>query len=97
MRNVNRPQRSKARQRGDGNMQSHSQRRGIEGQAPPDFTTVGFDPLEVTEALHCRTLLVVSPHSLRNVSPCAHFNMEAQLSLNFTGNFIRMPAGVNET
>src|SRR5215813_12825289 len=94
---VDRPQRSEARHSGDGEMQSHFQKRVIEGQAPADFTTVGFDPLEVTEALHCRTLRVVWPHPPINVSSCSHFNMEAQFRLNFTGNFIRMPAGINET
>src|SRR5438045_9356507 len=93
---VDRPQRSKARQRGDGNMHSHSQRRGIEGQAPPDFTTVVFDPLEVTEALQRRTLRVVRLHSLLNVSSGPHFNMEAQFSFNLAGTFIRTPARVND-
>src|SRR5262252_2494269 len=95
--NVDRPERREARQNGDGNMKSHSQRRRVEGPAAPGFTTVVLNSLEVAETLHGRTLRVVWPHSLLNVSPGAHGNVEAQFCLNFTGNLIWMPAGVKET
>src|SRR5262245_31636983 len=77
-------------------MQSHSQKRGIEGKAPSDFTTVISDPLEVTEALQRRALRVVWPHSLLNVGSCSHFNMQAQFSFNLAHQLIGTPPGTNE-
>src|ERR1051325_2618421 len=96
MSDVDRPQRDDARYSGDRNMQSHPQGRGIQGQTPSDFTTVVFDPLEITEALQRRALRVVRLHSPLNVGSCSHLNMEAQFSFNLTGNFDGRPARVNE-
>src|SRR5678815_4365122 len=92
---VHRPQRGQTRQNRDGDVQPHSQRRGIEGKAPSDFTTVVSDTLEVTEALQCRTLRVVRPHSLLNVCSCSHFNMEALFSFNLTLHLVGTPPGAN--
>src|ERR1051325_12216219 len=96
MRDVHRPQRGQTRQNRGGNVQPHSQRCGIERKAPSDFTTVISDRLEVTEALQRRTLRVVRPHSLLNIGPCSHFNMEAQFSFNLTHHFVGTPPGPNE-
>src|SRR6188474_371936 len=93
---VHRPQRGETRQNRDGNVQPHFQRRGIEGKASSDFTTVISDPLEVTEALQRCTLRVVWPHSLLNVGSCSHFNMEAQFSFNLVHHLVRTPPGTNE-
>src|SRR6185369_8576593 len=97
MRDIDRPQRGEPSHSGDANVHSHFQRRRFDGQAAADFTTVSFDLLEVTEALHCRAARVIWPHSLLDVISRSHFNMEAQFRLNFTGKTIGMPAGVNET
>src|SRR6185295_10416344 len=93
---VHRPQRGQTRQNRDGNVQSHSQWRGIERKAPSDFTTVISDLLEVTEALQRRTLRVFWPHSLLNVGSCSHFNMEAQFSFNLAHHLVGTPPGTNE-
>src|SRR5678816_4564356 len=93
---VHRPQGGQTRQNRDGDMQPHSQRYGIEGKAPSNFTTVISDLLEVTEALQRRTLRVVWPHSLLNVGSCSHFNMEAQFSFNLAHHLVGTPPGTNE-
>src|SRR6185503_5571427 len=94
---VPRPQRGQTRHDRDGNVQPHSQRCGIEGKAPSDFTTVISDALEVAKALQRRTLRVVWPHSLLNVGSCSHFNMEAQFSFNLARHLIGTPPGTNES
>src|SRR5678816_435370 len=94
---VHRPQRSQTRQHRDGNVQRHSQRRGIKGKAPSDFTTIISDSLKVTEALQRRTLRVVWPHSPLNVGSCSHFNMEAQFSFNLALHFVGTPPRTNES
>src|ERR1051325_11503167 len=94
--NVHRPQRGQTRQNRDGNVQRHSQRRGIEGKALSDLTAVISDPLEVTETLQRRTSRVVWTHSLLNVRSCSHFNVDAQFSFNLTHQLVGTPPGTDE-
>src|ERR1044071_6562912 len=94
---VDSPQRGETRQHRDGNVQPHFQKHGIERKASADFTTAVLNSLEVPETLHCCSLCVIWLHSALDVCFSPHFNMEFQFRLDFTGNFIRMPARVNET
>src|SRR5690349_16579781 len=94
---IDRPQRSEARNNRNANVQPHFQRYGIDRKASPEFTATIFDSLEVSETLRRCNLCVIRLHSGLDVCSGPHFNMKPQLRLHFTRNFIRMPAGFNET
>src|ERR1051325_1628337 len=94
---VDGPQCRGARQNRDGNVQPHSQKRGIERQASPGFTTAVFDSLEVPEALHCCMSSLVWRHSIFNVGSRPHFDMKTQFRLNFACNLVGTSHGMNKT
>src|SRR5437588_6289541 len=92
---VDRPQRGGAGECRNRDVQSHSQKTGIEWKTAPDFTTPGFHVVEISEALQGGALRFVWCHAALDVGARSHFNMEAQFSLNFTGDLIVMQTGAN--
>src|SRR5687767_11310491 len=97
MSDVDRPQCCSARESCNKDVHSHLQNPGIEGKASADFATLGFDSLEVSEALPgCKSRLVWA-HSALDVGARTHFNMEAQFRLNFARDPIRMSPGVKKS
>ncbi len=97
MRKVYRNQSEATGETGDGNVQSHSHRSQIKGEAPADFTTTGFDSIEVSEALGGRKAGGVRLHTAFDVSARPHFNMEAQFRLNLARDLSGMTPGVKKS